>query len=86
MTSEGTRKKSMGLRNNSMVVLWVGHLSVCQTIRDSWFQELSPIIEYSNYPRNEFPCTEKERQMFFKNLKDTRTTVRKKEKNLVSKI
>lgn len=36
MTSERARMKSMGLRNNFMAVLWVGHLSVCQTIRDSW--------------------------------------------------
>lgn len=32
-----TTKKSTGIRNNSMVVLCVGHLSVCQTKRDSWF-------------------------------------------------
>ena len=36
-TQEKLPKKSMGLRNNSLVVLWVVHLSVCQTLRDSWF-------------------------------------------------
>lgn len=59
MISETTIKKSMGLRNNSMVVLWFGHLSACQTKRDSWFLGAQYHKEYSNYLRNEFPILKK---------------------------
>lgn len=82
MTSEKTTKKSMGLRNNSMVVLWVGHLSVGQTKRDSWFLGAQSHKKYSNYLRNEFPILKNGggRRCFFKILEDTRATIWRRKK------